>query len=133
MTIFGKWLFRLFKTEMQQQLISLREHFLDSQKGTHKPKNSPNLDARLLSHGSEYTIQNGMVNKNYDIDKNSDFIINLLIDRISTAQKMKFFIKDFFSICNQIRRKVRVWSHLLKKSLMGSFIFSAVTGFLAKH
>ena len=36
---------------------------------------------------------------------------------------MKFFIKDFFSECDQIRRKLRIWSHLLKKSLMGNFIF----------
>ena len=40
-----------------------------------------------------------------------------------TAQKMKFFIKNFFSKCDQIRRKPRVWSHLLKKSLMENFIF----------
>ena len=43
-----------------------------------------------------------------------------------TAQKMKFSIKDFFSKCNQIRRKLRIWSHLLKKSLMGNFVFCAV-------
>ena len=43
-----------------------------------------------------------------------------------TAQKMKSFIKDFFSKCNQIRRKLRIWSHLLKKSLMENFIFCAV-------
>ena len=35
-----------------------------------------------------------------------------------TAQKMKFFIKDFFSECDQIRSFLRIWSHLLKKSLM---------------
>ena len=40
-----------------------------------------------------------------------------------TAQKMKFFIKDFFSKCDQIRRKLRIWSHLLKKSLMENFMF----------
>ena len=34
-----------------------------------------------------------------------------------TAPKMKFSIKDFFSKCDQIRRKLRVCSHLLKKSL----------------
>ena len=34
-------------------------------------------------------------------------------DRCHTAQKMKFSIKDFF----------RLWSHLLKKSLMENFIF----------
>ena len=42
------------------------------------------------------------------------------------AQKMKFSIKDFFSKCDQIRRKLRIWSHLLKKSLIENFIFSAV-------
>ena len=44
----------------------------------------------------------------------------------NTAQKMKFSIKDFFSKYNQIRRKLRVWSHLLKKYLMANFIFRAV-------
>ena len=43
-----------------------------------------------------------------------------------TAQKMKFSIKDFFSKCGQIRWKLRIWSHLLKKSLMENFIFCAV-------
>ena len=43
-----------------------------------------------------------------------------------TAQKMKFSIKDFFSKCDQIRWKLRIWSHLLKKSSMENFIFCAV-------
>ena len=43
-----------------------------------------------------------------------------------TAQKMKFFIKVFFSKCAQIRSFLRIWSHLLKKSLMENFIFCAV-------
>ena len=43
-----------------------------------------------------------------------------------TAQKMKFPIKDFFSKCGQIRSFLRIWSHLLKKSLMENFIFCAV-------
>ena len=30
-----------------------------------------------------------------------------------TAKKMKFSIKDFLSKCYQIRRKPRIWSHLL--------------------
>ena len=44
----------------------------------------------------------------------------------NTAQKMKFSIKDFFSKCDQIRKKLRIWSHLLKKSLMDNFIFNEV-------
>ena len=47
-------------------------------------------------------------------------------DRDFTVQKMNFTIKDFFSKCNQIRRKLRIWLHLLKKSLMENFIFCAV-------
>ena len=36
---------------------------------------------------------------------------------------MKFSITDFFSKCDQIRRNLRIWSYLLKKSLMENFIF----------
>ena len=39
---------------------------------------------------------------------------------------MKFSIKGFFSKYDQIRRKLRIWSHLLKKSLMENFIFCGV-------
>ena len=38
---------------------------------------------------------------------------------------MTFFIKDFFSKCDRIRSFLRIWSHLLKKSLMENFIFCA--------
>ena len=46
---------------------------------------------------------------------------------LDTAQKMKFTIKDFFSKCDQIRKKLRIWSRLLKKSLKENFIFCAVS------
>ena len=42
------------------------------------------------------------------------------------VQEMKFSIKDFFSKCDQICRKLQIWSHLLKRSLKGNFIFCAV-------
>ena len=45
---------------------------------------------------------------------------------MNNAQKMKFFIKDLFSKCDQIRSFLRIWSHLLNKSLMENFIFYAV-------
>ena len=35
--------------------------------------------------------------------------------------------KDFFSKCDQIQRKMQIWSHLLKKSLMEKFFFCAVS------
>ena len=49
-----------------------------------------------------------------------------LEQRTITAQKMKFSLKNFFCKCDQVRRKLRIWSHLLKKSLMDNFIFCAV-------
>ena len=39
---------------------------------------------------------------------------------------MKFSIEDFFSKWDQIRKNLRIWSHLLKKSLMEDFIFCVV-------
>ena len=36
---------------------------------------------------------------------------------------MTFSIKNFFSKCDQILRKLRIWLHLLNKSLMENFIF----------
>ena len=43
-----------------------------------------------------------------------------------TAQKMKFSINNLFSKCDQIRSFLRIWPHLLKKSVMEDFIFCAV-------
>ena len=40
---------------------------------------------------------------------------------------MKFSIKDFFNKCDQIRRKLQIYSHLMKKSVMKNFIFCADT------
>ena len=37
--------------------------------------------------------------------------------------KKKFSNKAFFSKCDQIQRKLRIWSHLLKLSLMENFFF----------
>ena len=47
-------------------------------------------------------------------------IINL------TLQKMKFYIKDFFSKCDQIRRFLRISSPLLKKSLLENLVLCVV-------
>ena len=44
----------------------------------------------------------------------------------STTQKMKLSINDFFSKCDQICSFLRIWSNLLKKSLMENFILCAV-------
>ena len=39
---------------------------------------------------------------------------------------MKFSIKEFFSKCDKIRRKLRIWSHLQKKPSIEDYIFCAV-------
>ena len=36
----------------------------------------------------------------------------------NTARKIKFSIIDLFSKCDQIRRKMQIWSHLLKKEIL---------------
>ena len=43
--------------------------------------------------------------------------------KTNTVQKMKPSIKDFFSKCDQIHKKLQIWSDLLKNSLMENFIF----------
>ena len=55
-----------------------------------------------------------------------NFYVGRIIRNGRAAQKMKFSIKDLFKKCDQILRKLRIWSHLLKKSLVGNFIFRAV-------
>ena len=47
----------------------------------------------------------------------------------TTAHKKMSSITDFFNKCDQIRSFLRIWSHLLKKSLMENFIFCAVDVF----
>ena len=51
---------------------------------------------------------------------------------VTLHQKRKFFIKDFFSKCDQIR-KLRIWSHLLNKSLNGKLLCSVMYGFLCTN
>ena len=42
------------------------------------------------------------------------------------AQIMKFLFKDFLRKRDQMRSFLRIWSHLLKKSLIENFIFYVV-------
>ena len=44
-----------------------------------------------------------------------------------TAQKSKFSIKDCFSKSDQIRILLRIWSHLLEKTLLKNLTFCAAT------
>ena len=50
----------------------------------------------------------------------------VVVSSRNTAQKRKLSIKGFFSKYDQIRSLLRIWSHLMKKSLMENFIFCAL-------
>ena len=45
------------------------------------------------------------------------------LNEIIHCTKMKFSMKDFFSKCDQICRKPRIWSHSLKKFSMKNLTF----------
>ena len=57
----------------------------------------------------------------------SKIFLRLSSTNFTTAQKMKFSIKDFLNKCDQIRSFLRIRSHLLKKSVMENFIFVQCT------
>ena len=56
----------------------------------------------------------------------NNFLQNPTIEPCTLHKKMKFSIKDFFIKYDQIRKKLQIWSHLLKKPLTENFIFCAV-------
>ena len=69
-----------------------------------------------------WTLVRNIMNIGYEIN-----LRNPLKITNHTAQKMKFSIKDFFRKCDQVLNFLRIWLHLLKKSLMENFIFCAVS------
>ena len=62
-----------------------------------------------------------MLNKQLGLFSKKWSEIYLLV--MNTAQKKKFSVKDFSRKCDQIRSFLRIWSDLLKKSLMVNLIF----------
>ena len=46
--------------------------------------------------------------------------------KVRLRVQIKFSIKDFSSKCDQIRDFLRIWSHLLEKSLMENLTFCEV-------
>ena len=84
-------------------------------------------------------VDEKMFNNKYVVNKFANRSISLRMGSIctsshkmgwmcsyGTAQKMKFSIKNFFGKYDQIRSFLRIWSHLLKRSLIENFIFCAV-------
>ena len=93
-----------------------------------------NLFTNLFSHKSRYTliywrfcsinfaasIESGLIK----VPDDKTFWFSLAC--FPLHEKIKFPIKEFFSKCDQIGRKLQIWSYLLKKSLKENFIFCAV-------
>ena len=69
-----------------------------------------------LNHSCDFFLRS----KNYIIIKQP---IYTRITFTTLLKKLKFPIQDFFCKCNQIRRKLRIWSHFLKESLMETSFF----------
>ena len=76
---------------------------------------------QLFINGEFVEAQTG---KTFDTINPADETVSTI--RALTALKMKFSIKDFFSKCDQIRRKLQIWSDLLSKFLMENLSFCAV-------
>ena len=72
-----------------------------------------------LSQSGLYTCKVHYLNTTLESSSKLDVICKLFCS-LTTTQKMKFFIKDFFSKCDQIRRKF----------LMDNFIFYIVGSFV---
>ena len=68
-------------------------------------------------------LRNSFPLKYFSFESSSKCPFSLKLISTFTVQKIKFSIKDFFSICDQIRSFLRIWSHLLKKSLIENIIF----------
>ena len=84
---------------------------------------------------------NVLINQNKEINNNANnvrlpvrlpsFFLNLWNFRENftihfpgrTEQKIKFSVKNFFSKCDRIRKKLWIWSHLAKKFLMEKIHF----------
>ena len=74
----------------------------------------------------QFTCEKNKSTKKSFLNVTVTTILTQVLKAAYTAQIMKSSIRNFFSKYDQIRRKLRIWSHLLKKSLMKIFIFCAV-------
>ena len=80
------------------------------------------LQSKLDKTNNEATKKEEVRNLSDTVTK-LGFELSITKNTNTTTQKMKFFIKDFFSKCGQIRSFLRIWLYLLMKCLMENFIF----------
>ena len=77
-------------------------------------------------HGCIQDIMNEVFLRKYSTAKELLILAKKALSEMLDRWSLKFSIKDFFSKCDQIRSFLRIWSYLLKKSLIENFIFCAV-------
>ena len=101
---------------------------LKTSKGLAVPRTSAASAVTAAAAQNDFLEQPLFYSYNQLIKGNQAHVFNIENTKklMYTAQKMKFPITDFFSKCDQIRRKLRIWSQLLKESIMENFIFCAV-------
>ena len=104
-------------------IIRLGSKFKDFEFGQINDEEANKLVVTLHTYLDQ--LQTSIIQK--DINLIKMILTARALELTHTAQKNKFSIKDFFSKCDQICSFLRIWSHLLKKSLMGKFIFWAVS------
>ena len=68
------------------------------------------------------------MSKNCWVNKYNQNPVFLRVHLANALHKKKFSIKNFFRKCDQICRKLRIWSHLLKKSLKKKRHFLCIDG-----
>ena len=76
-----------------------------------------------IKNGTEVTL-NFSSNLTGNSNDGTNFLFEILLT--DTAQKMKFFFYNFFSKRDQIRSFLWIWSHFLKKSLIGKRHFLCI-------
>ena len=73
----------------------------------------------LSKNFSQISTTNWLQERWYRLQKRRKYHNTIM----NTAQNKKFFITDFFSKCDEIRKKLRIWSHILKISVMKTSFF----------
>ena len=74
-----------------------------------------------------------MITERKDKNKHNELSLKINITKSKHCTKMKFFIKCFFSKCNEIRSFFWIWSNLLKKSLRENLLCSEGKDTLIKN
>ena len=97
--------------------VSLR---IQSECGKMQTRITPNTDTSHTVMSTAKTVNRGAHHRKFEHTVTKIWTCverKFWLSSMYILQKIKFSVKDFFSKCEQIRRKLLIWSHLLKKYL----------------